>query len=76
MAGLMWIVLIAGFIVVVAGFALAGHPVALGLGGLLILAGIVMGVGRMWKRERVAHPDKDLPGFKRTDEPGRVDRRD
>lgn len=72
----MWILLIAGFIIVVAGFALAGHPLVLGLGALFILTGIVLGVGRMFRREQAAHPDRDLPGFKRTQEPGSIDLQD
>lgn len=54
-----------GIGIVVAGFALAGHPAVLLLGGLLFVGGMTAAVLHMWWHEVKTHPDRDLPGFRR-----------
>jgi hypothetical protein len=65
MAIAMFLLGVLGIGLVVVGFALAGHPAVLLLGGLMFVGGMSAAVLNMWWHEVKAHPDRDLPGFRR-----------
>lgn len=65
MGGVMWLIGIVGLAVLIAGFALAGHPAVIGTGALLVIVGLGGAMLKMFRRERRNKPPTDPPGFKR-----------